>query len=144
MEDLLDGFHEGRDAGIKYDDRNDHCTQIFDSPITEGVFLIRFSPCQLCADNCDQGASCVGKVIDSIQYDGDGVRQHAYNRLECCQKHIGYDADDTGSDNGFLSRFIFKTAFAFFLYFVHGSSSYLLNINNDSGHQRIVMLQFFV
>ena len=125
MEDLLDGFHEGRDAGIKYDDRNDHCTQIFDSPITEGVFLIRFSPCQLCADNCDQGASCVGKVIDSIQYDGDGVRQHAYNRLECCQKHIGYDADDTGSDNGFLSRFIFKTAFAFFLYFVHGSSSYL-------------------
>ena len=103
MDDLLDGFNKGRDAGIQHNHGNDHGAQVFDPPVAEGMLLVRFPAGQLCPDDRDQGTARVGDIVYRVKHNGDGVRHQANDRFERGQEYVGDDADYAGPDDGFFA-----------------------------------------
>ena len=102
MDDLLYRFDKRSNTGIQDDHGDDHGAQVFDAPITEGMLFIRFLPGQLCSDDRDQRTACIGDVIHRIEHDGDGIGHQSDHRLECGQKHVGDNPDQTGFDDDFF------------------------------------------
>ena len=55
MQDLFYGFDERRNAGIEHNHGDDHGAQIFNSAVTERVFLVRLLSGQFCSQDCNNG-----------------------------------------------------------------------------------------
>ena len=105
MDDLLDRFHQRRDACVENDRRNDHCAQIFRPPVAERVLLVRAPSGNLCPDDGDDGGERVGQVVDRIQRHGNRMGQQADDGLEARQKQVRDDADQAGPNNELIAIF---------------------------------------
>ena len=67
------------------------------------MLAVRLPSGELGAHDGDEGGGRIGKVVDGIQHDGDGMSQQADSGFKAGQKDIGKDADDAGTDDGFVA-----------------------------------------
>ena len=103
VDDLLDGLHEGGNARVQHDHGDDHGAEVFDTPVAEGMLLVRLSACELRTDDRDQRAARVGNIVDRVEHDGDGVAHQTDHRLEAGKEHVGDDPDNAGFDDRFFA-----------------------------------------
>ena len=103
MNDLFDGFHERSNTRIQHDHGNDHGAQIFDASVSKGMLFIRLLACKLCADDGDQGTSCIRDIVYRVKDDGNRVGRKTDHSLEAGKEYIGYDPYNAGSDNHFFA-----------------------------------------
>ena len=93
-DDLLDRFDEGGHACVQHQQGDHHRAQILHPAVTERVLFVGLLARKLRSDDRDNGAECVGQIVDGVHHDGDGVCCQADDGLKARKEHVGDDADD--------------------------------------------------
>ena len=95
MQDLVKGRGDQLEAHEDDQQGNEQAGEIFDPAVSEGMPGIRLLARHFEADQRDQGGARIGKVVEGVRCDGDGVAEKP--REEFPQEKHRVQADPNGS-----------------------------------------------
>ena len=99
VDDLVDGFAQGDEAGHEDDDGDDDAGEVLHAAVAEGVVAVGPAPGELRAHDGDDGGQGVGGVVDAVQDDGDGMGHEPDGHLEGDEQRIADNAVDARLDD---------------------------------------------
>ena len=103
MDDALDGRLAEFEAHDADQERNDEARDILDTAMSERMVRVRCFAREAESDHGDNGRSCIGKVIQRITDDGDGVGEDTHDQFSEKQENIEEDPAGTADLTDFPS-----------------------------------------
>ena len=87
------------------------------------MLLIRFLACQLGANDRDERTAGIGNVVDRIKYNRDRIGHESDHSFKSREKYIGYNPDNAGFYDRFLTGYLLTVCLVHFLYAAHSIAS---------------------